>query len=163
MKSQIEKIFDAERPECRYWQKDLLNFIHKSKIKSMNSMTRVQNYQQEFQKIASWLKKQKHITEEECNKYFLKGILKALHERLELSYIATNSVTDFIKAFDRNIVVEELEKMFEHSQFNIKASDSEDDDSDGDSTDSDSDDSKSSDSDMSEAYYQQTRKMQKAL
>ncbi|TBU62627.1 hypothetical protein BD310DRAFT_986943 [Dichomitus squalens] len=62
MKSQIEKIFDAEKPDQRYQKKDLSEFTRKAKVKPMTSMTRVRNYQREFQKIAGWLKKKNHIT-----------------------------------------------------------------------------------------------------
>ena len=72
---------------------------------------------------------------------------------MELLIIATNLFEDFTKALNWNKVVEELEKMFEHSQFDIEALNSEDDGSNGDSTNSDFNDSESSNSNMSEAYH----------
>ena len=56
LKSDLEKLYDADRYKTRYKKKDLVAYVHKTRKRKMNDLRRWRKYNRDFVRIAGWLR-----------------------------------------------------------------------------------------------------------
>ncbi|EPQ50261.1 hypothetical protein GLOTRDRAFT_134130 [Gloeophyllum trabeum ATCC 11539] len=145
-KSEVLKIYDHTKDKKRFRKKDLKALYRKTSKKSISSMTSVRTYTRRMQRVAGWLLKEQAITDKEYNYAFWKGLPKSLRTRLEVRILAKKPDIDVREPYDRTLVQELLERLFERDRFDADDSDDDDEyDSDAEDYYSDRDDDDESD------------------
>jgi hypothetical protein len=83
LKARLRTLFDAERVNHIYTEKDLKDYVRKSRQKNMKNLRGFRKYQQNFTIIAGWLRNHNQIVQLQEQKYFWKGIPTKLKPRIK--------------------------------------------------------------------------------
>ena len=127
LKTALLKLYDSERNDQRYSERDLMSFLRISRDTTITSMKQFRNYERSFQRIAGWLKGKGKLTEPEMDKYFWKGLPKKLRERIELRMTISDATLDLTKPFPITKIVSAAEALLLRDRFDVDESDYEQD------------------------------------
>ena len=114
----ILKYYDADRDIKRYKVRDLGKYTkHYRKQGTVKDLADWKKYIREYIRIAGWLKTKGKLTEQEDKAYFWAGIPRSFRRKLEDRLLSVDSSHDMEKAFDKDSVNAEAEKLLHRNRF----------------------------------------------
>jgi len=146
----LRSLFDHAKLDKRFKEKDLTNFISKSRKGRIQSLYDFHKYQRKFTRIGGWLHQKKKINDQEYRKYFWKGIPRVTQKKLEDRMLQVNPKLPRSDPFPIDVIISAADHIFDISRFYDEDSedsigeDSEDED---DTSSSEEEDSSSEESD----------------
>ena len=141
----LRKLFDHDRTERRFKEKDLQKFISKTRHGRINRLYDFHKYQRRFTRIGGWLHQKGKISDVEYRKYFWKGLPKSTRRKLEERMLQENPKLSRSTPFLIDVIVSAAEHVYDVARFydddtdSSDSSSSEDSDADDDSQTSDED------------------------
>ncbi|EGO24599.1 hypothetical protein SERLADRAFT_349242, partial [Serpula lacrymans var. lacrymans S7.9] len=156
--------FDAAKAEAKFKEHHLKQLVDASHKKKMGSLDDFKSYMRKYVRVGGWLLAKSKITEDIFNRFFWKGLPKALHHHVENRLLQRDPTLDLSQPFVFDDVVKAVEHVLRRDHFDDEDFDSDDLDSDSDSENSSSSSDDSSDSDKEEEpprYIRKTTKQKK--
>ena len=132
----LRKLFDHDRTEKRFKEKDLQKFISKTRNGRITRLYDFHKYQRKFTRIGGWLHQKNKISDVEYRKYFWKGLPKSTRRKLEERMLQEDPKLSRSTPFLIDTIISAAEHVYDVSRFYDDDSDSSDSSS---SEDSDTD------------------------
>lgn len=166
LKKDIARLYDAERTESRYLEKDLDALVSKNARHKMKSLSKYRKYERRFMRVAGFLYRSSRISADQRNRYFWLGFHPSHRSIMELYIMKDLPSHDLANPFPKTNIESAAEKLFKRDRFDAERSrhaghSSDSDTESNDETDSGSETKVSSDSEEDKSVAAIKKKLEK--